>query len=68
MGIFLSYFVWSAAVLPACRRRAAAFEADALLKKLSGSAKHLNDAAVGKAVASYRTPKAPDLQATMSNF
>jgi len=51
-----------------CGGLAAAFEADALLKKLSGSAKHLNDAAVGKAVASYRTPNALDLQATMSNF
>jgi len=62
MGIFPSYFVLE------CGGLAAALEADAPLKKLSGSAKHLNDAAVGKAVASYRTPKALDLQATMSNF
>src|SRR5258707_12519403 len=46
-GHVFSYFVWSAAVLPACpacagrRRRAAALKLKALLNKLSGSAKPL---------------------------
>src|SRR5260221_12161667 len=46
-GHVFSYFVWSAAVLPACpacagrRRRAAALKLKALLNKLSGSAKTL---------------------------
>jgi len=62
MGIFLSYFVLE------CGGLAAAFEADAPLKKLTGPAKPLKDVVTGKAVASYRTPKALDLQAAMSNF